>query len=239
MLDFSRITVLEPKALKNLLVAGEKLLVSDSEKIYQIKNNEPVEIGQIGGSSLIEIKEDKIAAYGPAIKILNLNTKEISELRKRFNFEPIDLDAYEDNLYFLGQNDIYKISNALIKPTDEFSWLKEGALGLGNFVAFDLNSSIYVLADSGKLATFYKGKLVETMELGFDVVSGTKLVNLAGDEFLVIDENQKLARVLDSTGNIKTGYNLSGTGEIKDTYFDKENSALYILSAQGIWKLKI
>ncbi|MEK7537308.1 MAG: hypothetical protein AAB584_02620 [Patescibacteria group bacterium] len=191
----------------------------------------------------IWFKDNKAIAYSPGadIKIIDLKSNKTTELKKKFNFEPIEFKNYKDNLYFLGSKNIYKITNALLKPKEGLEWLKpnEAAKISGNFVSFDLDSSVYVLTDDRKLVVMFKGEVAKIVDLDFDVRPGAELINLGGKEFLAVDKELKLARIINDAGELKVSYNLSAAETIKDTFFEKESRTLYLLSPTKIWSLKI
>lgn len=224
-----------------LTVINGKVLVYDSQKVYELENGQTKEVWDLAGASFLLGKDAKLTAYDGNIKVLNLEERKISEIRRKFNFEPLEMENYEDNLYFLGSKNIYKISNALIKTVSESEWLKAGAAEdiEGNFVSFALDSRIYALTDAGKLITMFKGEVKKTADLEFKVGTGTELINLGERGLLVVDENARLARLIDTDGNIQESYDLSEIDLIKDTYFDKESSTLYLLSSNKVWQLKL
>lgn len=208
--------------IKNILAGAEALGVSTSQ---------------------VWLKDNKVIAYSPGadIKIIDLKNNKTTEIKKKFSFEPVEFKNYEDNLYFLGPKNIYKITNALLKPKEELEWLKpnETAKISGNFVSFDLDSSIYVLTDDRKLAVMFKGEVAKIVDLDFDVRTGAGLINLAGREFLAVDKELKLARLINDAGELKVSYDLSVVETIKDTFFDKESRTLYLLSPTKIWSLNL
>ncbi|MBI4117090.1 MAG: hypothetical protein HY451_00130 [Parcubacteria group bacterium] len=223
------------------LSGGGKIFVTDSVKVYEVKENELKPIEESGAFTLSWIKDNKIILYGTSVKIISLDSGKISELKKKFSFEPIEFKNYEDNLYFLGSKNIYKITNALLKPKEELEWLKPAEAGKisGNFAAFDLDSSVYALTDDRKLAVMFKGEVSKIIDLDFDVRPGAELINLGGKELLAIDKESKLARKINDAGELKASYDLSSIETIKDAFFDKESRTLYFLSPTRIWKLQI
>ncbi len=239
--------------LKNILAGGGKVFVGDNDKLYQANDGELKPLESSVGVNLVWIKNNKIIIYGTGIEIIDLDENKIRQLRKRFNFEPVEMKNYEDNLYFLGSKNIYKITNALVNPLEELEWLKSGEAEKvpGNFAAFDLDSNIFVVTDQRKLATFFKGELTESYDLNFAIGPGVELVNLgnpekspngdhgASNEFMIVDKTDELARVVDDLGNLKVSYDLSGVDIVKDAFFDKEVRTLYLLSPTKIWELKI
>ncbi|OHB18108.1 MAG: hypothetical protein A2734_00390 [Parcubacteria group bacterium RIFCSPHIGHO2_01_FULL_40_30] len=241
LIDLSSIADIDAGKFKSVLASNGKVFIDNSEKIYQIEENGLKTIEESGNIILTWIKENKLITYGTNIKIIDLGNNKISELRKKFSFEPIEVKNYEDNLYFLGSKNIYKISNALVKPAEELEWLKstEAEKIPGNFIAFDLDSTIYTITTEKKLAALFKGELTKLTDLDFDIKPGTELFNIGGEKILVVDKEMKLARVIDDTGDLKVSYDLSEAETIKDVYFDKAVSTLYILSPAKIWNLKI
>ena len=241
LIDLSSFSNIDSSKFKSILASDEKIFINDFEKVYQLAGNELKTVEESGNIILTWIKENKLITYETNIKIINLGNNKISELRKKFNFEPVEFKNYEDNLYFLGSKNIYKISNALVKLTEELEWLKsiEADKIPGNFIAFDLDSNIYVTTSERKLATLFKGKLEKLTDLDFDIKPGTELFNLGEKRFLIIDKEIKLARIIDDAGDLKVSYDLSDAETIKDVYFDKSDSMLFILSPTKIWSLKI
>ncbi|TSC90589.1 MAG: hypothetical protein G01um10142_376 [Parcubacteria group bacterium Gr01-1014_2] len=239
--DLTDLANVDPEKFKSILASSGKIFINDPEKIHQLEGNNLKTIEEAKDIALTWIKENKLITYGANIKIIDLENNKISELRKKFGFEAVEFKNYEDNLYFLGSKNIYKISNALAKPTEELEWLKpvEAEKIPGNFIAFDLDSSIYVITDERKLATLFKGEITKLIDLDFNVKPGMKLVNLGEKRLLIIDKEAKLARVIDDTGDLKVSYDLSAAETIKDAHFDKTASTLYILSPAKIWSLKI
>lgn len=253
LIDLTFYQNIDLSKINGILASAGRIFINDSEKMYLIQENEAKPIEESGNIILSWVKDDKIIIYGANIKIIDLGKNKVSELRKKFNFEPVGIKNYEDNLYLLGSKNIYKISNALVNPIEELEWLKSGETAKipGNFISFDLDSSIYVITDERKMAALYKGKLEKLNDLEFDVRPGMEFVNLgspekspggdngAGNEFMVAEKDQKLARIIDASGEVKISYGLSEIDEIKDFFFDKQARTLYILSPTKIWSLKI
>lgn len=261
---FNRLKTLEEGKGKEKAEAAALDLQSRIEKIDS--SAKPVEVSQPEGliKNILEIaqtqnvpvnqvliKDKKAVIYSPdnpaalssgaSIKIINLDSGKTTELKKKFSFEPIEFKNYEDNLYFLGQKNIHKIPNALEKPLAESEWLKSNeALKIpGNFVSFDLDSTVYALTDERKLAVLFKGALVKLVDLDFDVGPGTELVNLGGGELAAIDKKTKLARIITDSGELEKSYTLSPIDSVTDVFFDKESRTLWLLSPEKVWSLKI
>jgi len=241
LIDLARYQNIDPNEFKNILAADGKIFVNDSGKIYGVGENELKPLEESGGISLSWIKGNKIITYQNSIKIINLDENKIKEIKKKFNFEPIELKNYEDNLYFLGAKNIYKITNALLNPRGELEWLKpaETAKIAGNFVSFDLDSNVYILTDERKLVVMFKGEVVKTVDLDFNIRPGMELVNLGNKELLALDKEKRLARLINDSGELKVSYDLSDIDGVKDAFFDKETRILYLLSPAKIWSLKI
>ncbi|MEK7579944.1 MAG: hypothetical protein AAB469_02015 [Patescibacteria group bacterium] len=227
--------------MKNILAANSRIFLNDNEKLYLVKENGASPLPESSNIILSWIKENKFAVYGNNIKVIDLETNKVIEIKKKFNFEPVEFKNYEDNLYFIGQKNIYKITNALVSPTGELEWLKSGEAQKirGNLVSFDLDSTIYALTDQRKLVILFKGEVSKTINLDFDVKSGTEIVKLGEKELMVIDKESKLARVINDSGELVRSYNLSKIDQIKDSFFDKSSRTLYLLSPSQIWSLKI
>jgi len=241
LVDLTQYPGIEPNGLKNVLAWGGKIFVGDSVKIYALLEDEAKPVEDSSNATLNWLKDNKIIVLAGNIRVTDLEKNKVSEFRRKFGFEAMEMKNYEDNLYFLGSKNIYKITNALISPREELEWLKSGAAAAlpGNFVSFDLGSNIYALTDERKLIVMFKGEITETIDLDFDVRPGTELFNLGNEELLVVDKEMKLARVISETGELKVSYNLSEVETIKDAFLDKDSRILYLLSPAKIWQLKI
>lgn len=243
---------LQNPANQKVVSLENNIYVVSSGVVYKINGNDIKKIAELKNPNLVKIKNGKIAAYGDeSIQILDVANKEITELKKKFNFEPRDLGIYKDNLYFLGTNNIYKISNALEKPISELYWLKDKNVAAG-FISFDLDSSIYILNKNNKLLTFYKGKLVESKKLEFPTSEKSKLILIknAGDgmngntddgkkEFLILNPEEKIIRRVNDNAELIESFDISPAGEIKDISYDPATSTIYIVSSSGLWKIKM
>lgn len=241
LIDLAQYQNIEPNGLKNILASNGRIFVSDSVKIHALTENEAKPVEESDNATLNWLKNNKIVILAGSIKIIDLEKNKVSEFRKKFSFEPMEMKNYEDNLYFLGSKNIYKITNALLNPGQELDWLKSGeaAKTPGNFVSFALDSNIYALTDQRKLVKMFKGEITKIIDLDFDVRPGTELMNLGNKELLVVDKEMKLVRVISDEGELKVSYNLSEIETLKDAFLDKDSRILYFLSPAKIWSLKI
>jgi len=225
---------------------GDNVYVFSSGKLYKINGENIKEITELSNPSILRIKENKIISYSDGnIQIFDITNKNTTELKRRFDFQPKDLGIYKDNLYFLGSDNIYKISNALIKPISEYYWIKPNQK-TSTFVSFDLDSTVYILAEDDKLLTFYKGKLVSSEELEFEVNQKNKIfllttenqkTNETNKEFFIADLDKKIIRHINENAELIESFDISSAGDIKDVTFDKKTSTIYIISSTGLWEL--
>lgn len=241
LIDLANYQNLDSNKLTNILAQGDRVFVNDLEGIYTLNESEAKPVEGPGNIILSWMKDHKIIVLAGNIKIIDLESNKIGEIRKKFGFEPVEMKNYEDNLYFLGSKNIYKITNALISPREELEWLKPAEVEKvpGNFTAFDFDSNIYVLTSERKMAVLFKGELAKLIDLDFEIRPGTELFNLGNNELLMVDKEMKLARLIDNSGGLKMSYDLSDVDEIKDAFFNKESRILYLLSPTKIWSLKI
>ena len=241
LIDLTKYQGIDLNGLKNVLVSGGKIFINDSVKIYALKDAEAMPVAHEDNIVLSWLKENKIAALGNTVKIIDLEKGKISETRRKFNFEPLEMKNYEDNLYFLGPKNIYKITNALASPREELDWLKSGEAEKipGNFTAFDLDSNIYVLTDQRKLAVMFKGKAEKIIDLDFDIRPTSELFKTGDNELLAVDKETKLARLISDEGELRVSYDLSAIDTVKDAFLDKPSRTRYILSPAHVWELKL
>lgn len=226
-------------------IYGIKKEQKQQGEVFEIKQGSVEKISDFEDNiNLAKLKYQNIILVGEDIRIFNLATKNIKVIPKKFNFLPLDLGIYYDNLYFLGEDRIYKITNALKEPISESDWMenqgvKDKNLNQEKFISFDLSSKIWVLTQENKIKIFYKGKLNKEINLDFNTDKGDKIFVLEdGKEIFVYSAPLKIIRHLENE-DLKESFDLSPIGIIKDITLNPVNSTFYILSPDSLWKLNL
>jgi hypothetical protein len=145
---------------------------------------------------------------------------------------------YEDNLYVLDETGttIYKYADAAKGKTAQTAW---GSLE-SRTIAIAVDGNIYALTEDGKLIKYFKGKKEGELDLQIAPSAGSKIFAFKDSAFLYLaDKTNKKVYVFDkSSGELKTSYDLSASGEIQNVSVSS-NGTIWILSANNkIWQVK-
>ncbi|MEX1064218.1 MAG: hypothetical protein WD898_00285 [Candidatus Paceibacterota bacterium] len=149
-----------------------------------------------------------------------------------------DASLYQDNLYVLSENTIYKYTDVTAGGTGRTQWVND--LTIGNLVSLTIDGNIYALNDSGKLITYFKGEKQKEVDLAVKPAVGSKIFTAPDLAFIYLaDKSNKKVYVFDKTnGSLKTSYRLDVVGSIKDIDITP-NGHIWILSGDNkIWQLQ-
>ncbi|MBI2626881.1 MAG: hypothetical protein HYW77_01430 [Parcubacteria group bacterium] len=161
--------------------------------------------------------------------------KTISSLTITSNEIPRDMRFYQENVYILTST-ISKVSDVTKGQTQQQKWLKNE--GEFDAVSFTVDQNIFVLTKDGRLLRYFKGDKIDDRPVDFSYSNNSVLYPIGAD-FILVDREQKKARLMNSTGILQRTWDLSDTGEILNTYFDPLTKNIYILSKEKLWKLTI
>lgn len=197
----------------NDLSVGPQYLLSDETSVSSLNG--------LGEFSTFNIEADKKSTY---------TLKE---------FPPTsDVALYEDNLYVLSENTIYKYNDALTGGTKKTQWMNDTTSG--NLMSLTIDGNIYVLNDTGKLIQYFKGEKQSELDLAVKPSVGSKIFTAPDLAFIYLtDKSNKKVYVFDKTnGSLKTSYKLDVVGLVKDIDITS-SGGIWILSGDNkIWKLQ-
>lgn len=153
---------------------------------------------------------------------------------------PVAFDLYENNLYVLTSDNIFKVSD--INKTgkkETSSWLKTGTLPPeSHYIAVDGN--IYVLSKSGVLAVYYRSE--KTGEYNTSLLSGDKggLVTTKDSKNLYL-LNKELNRVYvlsKENGSLVKTLKIGSSEPMTEAYLDQDETIYFTTSDTRIWKVQ-
>ncbi|MBP9822298.1 MAG: hypothetical protein KBC81_02565 [Candidatus Pacebacteria bacterium] len=174
-----------------------------------------------------------------AKKITSLSTSKSTLISKSFTSDTlVGQEIYQDNLYALTSNSIFKITDAALGKTDSTTWLsdKETLASGASLIAVDGN--VYVLSNDGKLTTYYKGvKKSETPtlvapETGSLLLTTTDLPNL----YLVNTKSGRIYIFDKKSGSVSKVLKVALPQPIISATLATDGT-VYILSDNKIWKI--
>lgn len=166
---------------------------------------------------------------------VNPAQKTISSLTITGDEVPRDIRFYQENAYILTST-ISKVPDITKGQTQQQKWLKNE--GEFDAVSFTVDQNIFVLTKDARLLRYFKGEKIDDRPVDF-TYSNSSVLYPIGADFILIDKEQKRARLMNSSGVLQRTWDLSSTGEILNTYFDPLTKNLYILSKDKLWKLGI
>lgn len=150
-----------------------------------------------------------------------------------------DAEVYENNLYILSGNAIYKYTDGAISGENKkrtwFSGLAEQ-----NARALAIDGNVYVLTGQGTVIKYYRNK--EEGRINFNIPTGENIEFFTDKEagnFYVADYDDRKIRVFDKlNGSLLVTFKLTDLLVIKD--FTVADKTAYIVSGDNkIWKINL
>lgn len=159
---------------------------------------------------------------------------------------PVAFDIYEDNLYVLTSDNIFKVADlskaglpAQAGTKTAGAWLKSGSIpSQSNLIAVD--GEIFILNDSGALAKYFRGQ--KTAEYNTFLLSGpTSILATTKDSKNLYLINKDLGRIYiiskDGGSLIKT-LKIGISEPVTEAYLDQDETIYFTTSDGKIWKVK-
>jgi len=216
-------------------------IISAEGKLFSVASDGTGELGELKiiPKSLFGTQTAVGALDGSGkIAVLDLKSKKISSYSLEKLSAAADVALYENNLYILSENIIYKYADAVIGGSKRTEWNSD--LASGKLVALAADGNIYALNDAGKLIKYYKGKNKAEFDLQLSPSADSKIFTAKDSAFIYLaDKTNKKVYVFDkASGELKTSYDLSPAGQIQDISVSP-NGTVWILSADNkVWQLR-
>lgn len=174
----------------------------------------------------------KIASFKEQAQKLQANEYNINS--------PIAFDIYEDNLYVLTSDNIFKVadlSKAGIKTTD--TWLKSDSIPpQSNLIVVD--GEIFILNSSGALAKYYRGQ--KTAEYNTFLLSGPASVlattNDSKNLYLINKDLGRIYIISKDSGSLIKTLKIGILEPLAEVYLDQDEMIYFTTSESKIWKVK-
>lgn len=154
----------------------------------------------------------------------------------------IDLDIYEDNLYFITASGISKIADVSIaskKPKTVSQWLKGGVLP-PDPILVTADGNVYVLNKAGLLITYYKGEKkneINTLVLPDD--SSVFATTKDSQYLYLINKNMgRIYMISKATGTLSKTIKVSSQEAFTDAYLDRDETIYLVGKDNKIWKIQ-
>lgn len=152
----------------------------------------------------------------------------------------ISMYTYQDNLYILSADNIYKIVDASSGKNNETVWLTKDATLPMNPLLIAVDGNVYVISENGILAKYYKGDKVAEVNTSIPVSKNSILLTTKDSLSLyLIDKEQNRIYVIGKeAGNLTKTLKISSDSVIVSGSI-AEDETLYLLSGDNkVWKIK-
>ena len=186
--------------------------------------------------ALVELMPESVLKEIAANQSVNqkLQTSEYNIL------DPIAFDTYEANLYVLTANNILKVSDVDQPGKKQTSaWLTSGTLPeKASHIAVD--GSVYVLNDSGLLATYYRGE--KKKEISTFLLAGENSTLATTKEsknlYLINKGLNRIYIISKESGSLVKTLRIGSNEPITEAYLDKDGVIYFTTSDNRIWKVQ-
>jgi hypothetical protein len=204
---------------------SQKLKLAGSIKLLVGGVNGGIGVAADGALSVFNLKDDKNASY------VSPYDQELA------NKGMVDASIYENNLYAIFENSIYKQADAVLGKNKVVEWGKvEGVKP----ISLSVDGDIFVLDAEGMIAKYFKG--AKETEFNSDITPGDRAkIYTAKDlsSVYLLEPDQKRVFVFDKTsGDLLVGYKLDVVGDITDISIAPSGSILILSSTGNIWQIK-
>lgn len=147
---------------------------------------------------------------------------------------------YQDNLYILAQEGIFKITDAAKGKTNPTRWLSDNAAVPPTPLLLTVDSKVYVLTENGIMTTYYKGDKTSEVNTSIPVNKDDILLTTANSSslFLVDKSHNRIYVISKDTGSVIKTLKIAGSpfiigGSIGD------DETIYLLSKDNkVWTVK-
>jgi hypothetical protein len=216
-------------------------VVASSGALFYVSSNSLTETGRLGiKSKFLFGSKTVVAAFDGAerVAVLSLKSKNISSYSLKKPVSSLDAAFYENNLYVLSENRIYKYADALSGNAEQSEWINDSSSG--KLTALTVDGNIFALNDDGKLIKYFKGKKLTEIDLQIYPSAGSKIFTTKNSAFLYLaDKINKKVYVFDkSGGELKTSYDLSPTGQIQDISISQAGTIWVLSKDNKIWQIQ-
>lgn len=212
--------------------AGSVFSISQEakEELYQLKTE---------AQFIFETKSAISVFNGfDAFSVYNTDSKKSAGYSLKEPAQATDAVLYEDNLYILSANLIYKYADAATGGVKRTDWGGDAAIGEQVSIAVDGN--LYTLTGNGRLIKFFKGKKDGEFDLQVTPSSDSRIFTHKDSAFIYLaDKAVGRVYIFDKNdGSLKTTYNLNSTGSITDISVSP-NGTIWILSSDNkVWVIR-
>ncbi|MBI2064995.1 MAG: hypothetical protein HYT62_03020 [Candidatus Yanofskybacteria bacterium] len=213
----------------NLVQSGE----SSVENTIKVSGFSPLYL--MGGKNMIVMINalaDKIGSV--AINGGDLKTTPLALSGSAINFYP-----YQDNLYILTSDGIYKILDAANGKSNPVSWLNKDVFLPAQPLLVAVDGNVYVITKNGTLVTYYKGDKKSEYNTSLSINTDSTLLTTTDSPSLYIVDKEfgRIYVVAKESGSLSKTLKLDSDQSLVSASIS-ETGTIYLLTADNkVWKV--
>src|SRR3989344_875276 len=199
--------------------------VKDFDPGYMLGNDKLI--------ALINKTGDKIGSIARKGEILKTSTLSLSGT-------PLSMSPYQNNLYVLTSDNVYKIMDAADGKSSATVWLnKDTALPTAPLI-MAVDSRIFILSTSGILTTYYKGARTSEINTSIPVDSSNVLLTTSGSPYLylVAKNLNRIYTISKDSGSVVKALKIGEGSSIADAALSDDETVYLLMKDNKIWQVK-
>lgn len=160
----------------------------------------------------------------------------------KLGFTISDISFWNGVLYVLdsSKSKIYKFVPSGSNFDSGAAWLKEGSKIDSNTISLSINSSIWLLSESGNIRSFTRG-IEDKINFSSSNISqsGKKIISSIDAGIIVTYDKQNFVYLYKNTGDLISKYNFSDKKIVDITVNEKDNYVYILVDDQKIYSIKL
>ena len=233
--DFGTVTHLGVSAKYITAYAQGAVIVSDgdSQKKTDVPNTVPTRIvfSSKGTPALVDIENQKTVAIKASLEIATFSLPQ-PVLSSYF---------YEDNLYSVNPDGIYKAADVFKGDSTGKSWLKKDVPMATDPFRMAVDGRIYLMNAQGTLSTYYQGERENVVATGLAVTADHQLLS-SNEGLSLYLFNKKTGRisVLDKkTGTLLKTLRIGSEQSITAAAISPNGTVYFVTADNKVWKITV
>ncbi len=172
------------------------------------------------------------------VNVLALDSGKISGHQLKEPSPAQDASVYENNLYILSGNSIYKYTDGATNGTAKQSWFN--GLAEKNARALSVDGNVYVLTDQGTVIKYFRGQEESRINLNLKLGENIEFFSdKDGANFYIADYDDRKIRVFDKlSGSLVITFKFTDLPVIKNLTFTGQ-TAFLVSGDNKIWKISL
>ncbi len=146
-----------------------------------------------------------------------------------------DAALYQDNLYVLSGNNIYKYTGALKGSTTRTNW---GTITAQSAASLAVDGNIYVLDGQGKITTYFKGEQKGGFDTNIPMAADNRLYTNDSKTIWLASVSEKHVYLFDKeSGALQSSYRIDFAGDLRDIAVDDSGTIFILGKDNNLWAI--